>query len=355
MNDIKYIGLDVHQASIVAVVLNGDGPRIMESVLETKAATVLDFLGGLSGTVHVTFEEGVLSHGLYHLIKGHVARVIVCDPRQNKRLEAGNKGDRPDARKRADRLRAGRVRPIGHDEHGMRTRKERARRYQSLVVDSTRVKNRLKAIFHSQAIACAGEAVYGAAQRAAWRARLSEPGPRPRAEALYRPLDFLLEQRRAAQQARRAESRRHKASRLWRTIPPLGPVRVALWLAIVGSPHRFRTKRTFWAYGGLAVVTRTSAEYPMIGGRLQKTKKPLATRGLNDNHNRTLKQVFKGAATRGRAYEPWKSYYEQRRARGLRPELARVTRARKIAAVTLAVWKKGEGFAAPRLKPTPTA
>ena len=35
--------------------------------------------------------------------------------------------------------------------------------------------------------------------------------------------------------------------------------------------------------------------------------------------------------------------------RGLRPELARVTIARRIAAITLAVWKGGEVFDAKKL------
>ena len=38
MNDEKYIGLDVHQATIVVAVLDSTGKLIMESILETEAA-----------------------------------------------------------------------------------------------------------------------------------------------------------------------------------------------------------------------------------------------------------------------------------------------------------------------------
>jgi len=58
MNDAKYIGLDVHQATISASVLDSIGKLVMESVLETKAATILQFIHGLRGSLHVTFEEG---------------------------------------------------------------------------------------------------------------------------------------------------------------------------------------------------------------------------------------------------------------------------------------------------------
>ena len=50
MNDAKYIGLDVHQATISAAVLDSDGRLIMESILETKAATILQFIHGLRGS-----------------------------------------------------------------------------------------------------------------------------------------------------------------------------------------------------------------------------------------------------------------------------------------------------------------
>ncbi len=73
------------------------------------------------------------------------------------------------------------------------------------------------------------------------------------------------------------------------------------------------------------------------------------TRGLTQDHNRTLKHVFKSAALTASRYEPFKSWYAGLLARGLRPELARVTVARKIAAITLAVWKKGEAFDADKL------
>ena len=58
MNDTKYIGLDVHQATISAAVLDCTGKLVMECILETKAATILQFIHGLRGSLHVTFEEG---------------------------------------------------------------------------------------------------------------------------------------------------------------------------------------------------------------------------------------------------------------------------------------------------------
>ena len=69
MDGTKYIGMDVHQASIVAVVLNASGKVVMELILETQAETVLQFIGGLSGTLWVTFEEGISTAWLHDLLK----------------------------------------------------------------------------------------------------------------------------------------------------------------------------------------------------------------------------------------------------------------------------------------------
>src|SRR6266851_9059445 len=89
MDRTKYIGMDVHQASISIAVRDASGKLVMESLIETKAATILEFLQGLKGTLWVTFEEGTSAAGLYDLLKPHVVKVIVCDPRKNALLKTG--------------------------------------------------------------------------------------------------------------------------------------------------------------------------------------------------------------------------------------------------------------------------
>ncbi|HEX8835375.1 MAG TPA: IS110 family transposase, partial [Candidatus Acidoferrum sp.] len=122
------------------------------------------------------------------------------------------------------------------------------------------------------------------------------------------------------------ESRKHQATKLLRQIPAIGPIRAALLIALIQTPNRFRTKRQLWAYCGLALRTYTSGEYRFVGGQIQRSKKTLAIRGLNINHNHDLKNIFKGAATRAAATTgPFKDFYESCVARGLKPHLARLT------------------------------
>src|SRR6266704_2872834 len=125
--DIQYIGMDVHKEAIVIAVLNGSGKLVMEPLVETKASSILQFIHGLRGELHVTWEEGTWAAWLYDLLQPQVAQVLVCDPRRNALLKEGNKSDKLDARKLADLLRGGFLRSIYHGENGIRTLKELSR------------------------------------------------------------------------------------------------------------------------------------------------------------------------------------------------------------------------------------
>lgn len=345
MDDLKYIGMDVHQASIVAVVLDASGKVVMESILETRAETVLQFIGGLSGTLWVTFEEGISAAWLHDLLKRHVAGVVVCDPRKNALLISGSKNDQIDARKLAELLRAGLLSPVYHGESQERLLKELARSYRALTQDTTRVMNRLKAIYRGRAIRCPGQRVYNPRHRDDWLKQLREAGAHQRAARLYEQLDGLQRLRRQARQELVSEARKHPATADLTTIPFLGPVRAAVLIAIVGTPHRFRTKRQFWAYLGLGIQTRISGEYQLWGGRVQRTKRVLGLRGLNRNHNPELKRLFKSMATEASTRPgPWHDWFQARVKQGISPALARLTLARKLAAITLTVWKKGRKY-----------
>ena len=351
MNDAKYIGLDVHQATISVAILDSAGKLVMEAILETKTATILQFMHGLRGSLQVTFEEGTWAAWLHDLLKPHVTQVLVCDPRRNSFGKIGNKNDRNDARELAELLYRNKIKAVYHGEHGLRTLKELARSYLTITRDLTRVMARLKAIYRSWGIPCAGEQVYGPRHRAEWLAKIVETGVCRRAEFYYQQFDALAALRQEARRELLQESRKHFAVPLLRQIPAIGPIRAALLVALIQTPYRFRSKRQFWSYVGLALKTYTSGEYRFVGSQLKRSKKILAIRGLNRNHNRDLKNVFKGAATLAAATPgPFQNFFEACLARGVKPSMARLTLARKIASITLVVWKKGVGFDAEHLK-----
>ena len=81
-HEAKYIGMEVHKEAIVIAVLDGSG-KLMESIVETKASGILQFLQGLRGELHVTGEEGTGAAWLYDLLQPQVQEVVVCNQRRN--------------------------------------------------------------------------------------------------------------------------------------------------------------------------------------------------------------------------------------------------------------------------------
>jgi transposase len=347
----KYIGMDVHQATVSVVVMNSAGKVVMDSVIETKATTILEFIHGLRGTLWVTFEEGTSAAWLYDLLKSHVTKVVVCNPRINALLKAGNKNDRVDARKLAELLRSRLLSPVYHGDSGVRTLRELTHSCLTLTKDTTRVMNRIKGLYRSWAIPCAGQKVYSPQHRGAWLEQLNDTGLLHRAERLYQQLDDLKLLRQQARQELLVESRKHPAAALLRKIPWLGSIRVALLIALIQTPYRFRTKRQLWAHSGLALQTRASGEYRFAAGELQRLKRQPSLRGLNQNHNHDLKELFKSTATQASVSSgPFGDFYAGLLATGMKPSMARLTLARKIAAIALSIWKKGERFDPKQLK-----
>lgn len=339
----KYVALDIHQATTVASVRIPGGRVIARSILPTDACALTEFVAGMRGTIHVAFEEGTQAQWLHDLLAPVADHVVVCDLRGEHR---GNKADRLDADKLSQRLLSGDLRPVYHGSTDRAPLRELTRTYSNLVEDATRVMLRLKALFRARGIRTPGTRIYGERDRARWVAQLPDDhGFRLRAETLYTQLDLLHTLRPKVKAAMIAEARRDPAWDVLRSIPFLGPVRVALLLATLKTAWRFRTKRNLWGYAGLAVVTETSAEHDFVAGRVVRRRRRPLTRGLNKNHNRIAKNVFKATAVAaiGRP-GPFRDFYDALVERGMRPDMARLTLARKIAAITLRLWKTGERF-----------
>jgi len=88
-----------------------------------------------------------------------------------------------------------------------------------------------------------------------------------------------------------------------------------------------------------------------VRGQPQRSNKPQQLRGLNENHNHEMKEIFQGAATRASVgVGPFRDFYVALLDKGMKPEMARLTLARKIAAIALVLWKKGGRFDAQLLK-----
>jgi transposase len=168
-------------------------------------------------------------------------------------------------------------------------------------------------------------------------------------------LDALLEVRKKARREMLREARKHSVFHVLKTGPGLGEVRVAQMLPIVVTPYRFASKRSFWAYIGMAVVMRSSSDWLRAPDGSWARAKTMQTRGLNRNYNRALKDIFKGAATtviQLRGEDPVYGHYCSLLDNGTKPNLAKLTIARQIASITLSMWRSGEEYDPKKLKKT---
>lgn len=347
MNPIKYIGMDVHMAMTVIAVVNSKGKVVAEAIIETKTETIKDFFRGQRGTLHVTLEEGCQAAWLYDLIRPYVAKVIVCNPR--KIVRSDRRSDKIDAKRLAELLRTDALTPTYHGEHSTQNLKELVRSYIALVHDNIRIKNRLKAIFRGRGIGSSGTSVYSKEDREHWMQKIDNRARRTRACRLWQQLDLMEELCKEAEKDILQEARKHAAIKILRSVPGIGPLRAAIILAIAGTPHRFRTIKQFWNYCGLAVRSKITGEYELVDGRIRRSKKQPVILGLNRNYSRALKGVFKGAAA-STAVGPWKVQFEARVKDGTKSSLVLLTLARKISAITLTLWKKGERYDDNKLK-----
>jgi transposase len=347
MNNNKYIGMDVHKATTVVVVLNHLGKTVSEAIIETKGPSILDFLKGLRGTLHVTFEEGCQAAWLYDVIRPYVAEVLVCNPK--KITIQQNKADKPDARRLAELLRSGGLEAVYHGEHSTQPLKDYVQSHAAIVSDSTRVKCRIKSLFRYRGIDCIGPAVYNKEHHGEWLKHLKTPALLSRGSRLLREVHFLTKLREEAKKDVIREARKHAAAKILETIPGIGPLRAATIVAFTITPDRFRTKKQFWAYCGLSVTSRITGEYVIVDGQVRRTKKLPLVRGLTRNHNRWLKEAFKGAALTA-AMGPWKSRFDSMVQNGTVPSLVLLTLARKLASTALVLWRKGERYDEQKMK-----
>jgi transposase len=338
----RYLGADVHARSCTIVVLNAAGKRIRRDVVETNGEALVSYLKFLPGRLHLCIEEGEWSQWLVEILSPHVAEFVVYQAQ----WQPGSKNDAIDAHGLAEKIRTGiAARWIYKDPKKFTALREHMRVYTMVTRDAARTKNRLKSFLRGRGVSCVGEKVYTAKGRAAMLSQV--PSATGEAvEMLGQELDHLLDLKKDCEKRMVRESRRHPIARILETAPGMGPVRVAQLLPTVITPKRFRTKRQFWAYCGFAVVVRSSSDWVQQDGRWLRGKIN-QTRGLNGNYNRMLKGIFKAAATTVVSHTkscPLHEDYQRLLANGTKPNLAKVTIARKIAAIVLAMWKREERY-----------
>jgi transposase len=295
MNSEKYIGLDVHQATISVAVLDSTGKLVMESILETKAAIILEFFAGLRGTLSATFEEGTWAAWLYDLLKPHVVKLVVCNPRKNALLKDGNKSDRIDAHKLAELLYLNKLCSVYHGETSSAMAEQPSRASLSRIhrtVDAvtwlgpihlacrdlrqllwhrhrmvqarTRLMNQLQAVALNEGLRC---------KKRLWREQGREqlesfrlaPWASRRRHDLLELLDRLNPTITELSQAVEQEAEKCPEAQRLMTHPGVGPLTALAFVLIIGQPERFQCGKQIASYLGLVPLEDSSGNRRRLG------------------------------------------------------------------------------------------
>lgn len=338
----RYLGLDGHSRSCTLAVLGPSGKRLKSMVVETNGHALVEAVRSVGGRRHLCLEEGAQSAWLYELLTPHVAELVVSVPERSK----GSKDDARDAWARAEELRTGAIRTrVYKGPQQLAALRSAVRAHGFAVRDVVRAKNRLKSVFLSRGI-LTDSSIYASEGLREFLAKLP-PVYRRLAEWLGRQLEQLAPLREEAEEWLLAEAKTHPIIRKLATAPGMGPIRTAQVVAIVGEPHRFRTRRQFWSYSGLGIVMRSSSDWVREKSGRWVRSETQQTRGLTRKRQPLLKSVFKGAATTVICQlpeHPLHADYQRMLQAGIKPNLAKLTLARRIAAMVLSMWKHQEAY-----------
>lgn len=339
----RYIGIDAHTQSCTVAAIGPSGKRLRLQVVPTAGSDLVECVRSIKGQRQIVLEEGTQSAWLYELLSPHAAEVVVTVPERRKR---GSKSDAEDAWGLAERLRRGAIDVrVFKGPSLMGGLRAAVRAHVVLTRDLTRAKNRLQALFRSRGLHEAGAALYAPDERMSWVKQLPA-ALRELAELLGEEQDAMASLQSRAEKLLLEQASRHKAVGILQTVPGIGPIRAAYAVGIVGTPHRFRTKRQFWSYCGLGIVTRASAQWVPRQGKMVRVT-DVQTLGLNHNRQPQLKYVFKGAARSVvmlMPQHPLSLDYQRKVAGGMKDKLALLSLARRIASATLTMWKKQEVY-----------
>ena len=321
----KYIGLDAHSSTCSFCVMDKTGRIVDSAKVVTNGRLLIEYLRGIHGQKELTLEECELSSWLYEILRKEVDKLIVCNPVENKKYKEA-KTDKLDARNLANLLRGNFLKEVYHNGSDREKLRDLMSGYQDLVADAIRIKNRYKSLFRKEGNRVCGKTLYN-------DENFLEDLKRKDFQFIGKHSFKLLEEMETSRISYVKEikkySKKFKEIRHLKTLPGIADIQAAKIVAQVIDPHRFSTKYKYFSYCGLVRHRQTS------GDNVYGDKKIWG--------NRVLKCVYKMAAESAiKGNSGLRKYYDHLRSKGTGHKNAKNAVSRKIAAISLVLWKKGE-------------
>lgn len=339
-----YIGLDIAMEVSVACVVDQDGGVVQHLRFKTQEETLRGFLEGVPRPRHFVVEATTQADWAFRIAREVCDKAVICKLFKRRELSGERKGDDEDAYNLAQKLRKNDVIEVWVDADKRRKDlMQYALTYQALVKETTREKNRIRAVFRGEGLRGA-QAAYEPSTREEALLRLPLDGERQRAKTYGVALDCMMDLRKKAWAAFYKEVKKYTLFKRLLETPAFGNVSAAMATAIIWDPERFKDKRHFWSYCGFSLRVEESGEFYIEKktGRIRRKEKRF-TLGLTREHNRAMKVLFKRAAL-ALLRKQWREEFQRLRSNGVSKENATLTLARKVAAISLHLAKYGGNY-----------
>lgn len=322
-----YIGLDAHSTTSTFAVVDETGQCVLRETVKTSEQSLVHVINRVIGERHMTFEESSISQWLYVQLKDKVDKLLICNPTYVAKKQ-GAKTDFRDALHLAQELRTNHLQAVFHDtSHWMEIRTT-VSGYLDIVEEIVRFKNRLKAVFRSEAIQTDENSFYKN------KARVSDimnPSAKFVAEKLFDQIEYLEAEKGKYKEVFEKNRKKYRPIRNLMTIPGISIIRANIIASIVCQPARFENKHKFWGYCMLVRHIQVS------GGKIYGNKRFFG--------RRELRNVFIGAAENAlRIDGELRDRYEALRAKGVEHKDAKLNLARQIASIALCLLKNNDKY-----------
>jgi transposase len=268
---LRSIALDVDRDFCAVAVKEGGEVRLLGRVTTTRRQLEL-FARSLGRDGQVALEATGPANAVADILEPHVARVVIANTRRVRAIaEAKVKTDKVDARTLCELLDAGLLPGIWRPDAWIRALRGLLGRRERLVRSRTRAKNAVDAALRRNLKRGTPMADLFEAKGRGWLARVELPPHERRiVESCLREIDFLAQEIAALESELAELALSSEQVKRLMTVPGVGLVSAATFVAVVGDIHRFETPKQLVGYVGLDPKVRQSGEAPARHGRISK-------------------------------------------------------------------------------------
>lgn len=330
----SYLGIDAHATTglEVAAVDAATGELQWRDRCGLQSKRLIDVVARAAKPCTTVFEQGELATWLHLVLKGTCEHLLVADPTHNRAIAGSpHKNDAFDALTLAELARGGYIKEVYQPPIAFARLRLLVRHELQVGSRIVRLKNQIKAVFRQHGLVPRDDKIYGS-ERPQWLAAL--PGfARPLVQQTFRELDIAIENRELTRERLQAAVGEFAPARYLLSIPEVGPVTAATFVAWVVTPERFPTRKKLWTYCGFGLMHRRSGA----------SCEPIRLRKDRNSH---LKRVLKMAVVRicRRPEHPLGAAYRAKRAAGMPDHKAKLTIGRRLINTMATVWNRQQEF-----------